>query len=291
MLLILIVTILTSGATCTIEIIHDGTEGGITTLRCLWTSGPNVNINPKDLQGSWHQLCYGGQKESVLAMFSISGLTSFHPSVKGESWGNAQTKRATITSVIRLRAECHGVVVCAIGREEEDITLLGPLNIEVVQKPHTVGFSEGVFLRCFPYQACNKYTITWFFNENVISSNSFVLVDGTVRELGPTSDIVSTTLVKWSRNMLWLNNSGPWITSNGTCLTCEICTCGSTETASICDIQGWNVTRDRTLSALVSGTIQKKVPYTLLCSMSLFVTGMLLQSCMKCNLSHNVIIT
>lgn len=270
---IFIVTTLLPAILATIEVIHDGTDKGITTLRCLWTSGPNLHADPKELHGSWHQLCYGEHGENVLAVFSVTGLTSLHPSVKGESWGNLQTKRITITSVIRLQTQCHGIVVCAIGKEEDDVILLGPLHVEVITDSVIHGLDQGILLNCHPYRICEKYDITWIYDEKIIYSNSSCITDDKVVKFEEAN---MTSMAKWSMNMLWLNNSGPWSTSNNTCLTCEVHTCDITETATVCNIWAHDARRNFINLEVTSGFSCKRGTFTIICIILTGITWLIL---------------
>nr|WEG69150.1 membrane protein m160 [Mastomys natalensis cytomegalovirus 2]WEG69288.1 membrane protein m160 [Mastomys natalensis cytomegalovirus 2]WEG69427.1 membrane protein m160 [Mastomys natalensis cytomegalovirus 2]WEG69565.1 membrane protein m160 [Mastomys natalensis cytomegalovirus 2]WEG69703.1 membrane protein m160 [Mastomys natalensis cytomegalovirus 2] len=228
-------TMMIASSHSTIEVVHDGGQDGTVVLRCLWTSGPRINRD--EIRGSWHQLCYGDEGESALAVFSSTGTTVFRPSLQGESWGGVGGKRATLTSVIRMRPECNSLVVCAVGHEEAAVDLFGPPKVSAFRSPSGDARSDGLTMHCVPQTSCSPYTVTWSLDDVPIttaviseSNNAAVVLNHTVADTFPHS------LSRWYNGRLWLNDTGPWSDPSAGCLICEVSGCGSSETSDLCGL-------------------------------------------------------
>nr|WEG68875.1 membrane protein m160 [Mastomys natalensis cytomegalovirus 1]WEG69011.1 membrane protein m160 [Mastomys natalensis cytomegalovirus 1]WEG71239.1 membrane protein m160 [Mastomys natalensis cytomegalovirus 1] len=247
----------------TIELIHDGGRDGTVVLRCLWTSGPRLNRD--DIRGSWHQLCYGDEAESALAVFSSTGTTVFRPSLQGESWGGGGGRRPTLTSVIRMRPECNSLVVCAVGHEEAAIDLFGPPKVSAFRSSSGGMRSDGLTMHCVPQTPCSPYTVTWSLGDIPIStavisesSNVAIVLNYTIAAAFPPF------LSRWYNGRLWLNDTGPWSEPTAGCLICEVSGCGPSETSDLCGLWGDTAAEPKPLTSASGTAVRLQSSFTAL---------------------------
>nr|WEG69843.1 membrane protein m160 [Mastomys natalensis cytomegalovirus 3]WEG69983.1 membrane protein m160 [Mastomys natalensis cytomegalovirus 3]WEG70123.1 membrane protein m160 [Mastomys natalensis cytomegalovirus 3]WEG70263.1 membrane protein m160 [Mastomys natalensis cytomegalovirus 3]WEG70403.1 membrane protein m160 [Mastomys natalensis cytomegalovirus 3] len=216
----------------TIEIVHDGISEGVLTLRCLWSSPPTGKYTSRDLIGSWHIKCYDTHSDTVLATFSVLGLTPLYPDVSGTSWGNTVSKRATLTSIVKVPMHCHGIVICAVDKEDAGIVVSALVDVSIshITSAHAYDTS----LTCSPRRICDRYDIEWFLSELLIARRSFVYTSGHTIKVENATLPVRSDAVTWRGEVLWVNSSRLRPDSSDICFVCETFSCGLSDRSIVC---------------------------------------------------------
>lgn len=211
----------------TIEVLHEGTRAGVSTLRCLWTAPPDSAYDPLTLRGSWRRLCDGTSRETILAAFSPTGFVSLHPSVED---GESRDVRGTrgLISVLRTRADCSGTVVCVVdGDGEEGSVAVNERGADAARVSAFKTRGRGMAFRCAPVGNCSEYSVEWLFDGRLLSSSRFSREEKTK---APSN----SELTLWTHDRLWVGDSGPWSRSPRGCLTCRIEACGVSDSVKVC---------------------------------------------------------
>lgn len=178
--------------------------------------------------GTWYRLCGSTKQRTPLAVFSANGFTSLHPSIEeGKSYSNFLSNALNLTSVVRIRPECSGTVVCTVGHEEDEARVDRGRSVYDEYATVLKERGRGLAFRCAPVHTCVNYSVEWFLDDTLLLSGSLY-----VNNIG--NDVLNSDLMLWLYDELWIDNVGPWSRSPSSCLSCRVRACGNEEIIELC---------------------------------------------------------